>query len=185
MPSPAVFLSPPSGPAGKDIVVQGFNFQPDRNVFLEVAGVIVSTARTQDDGRFSAQIFVPISGQGAHSVRAIEESGNVATSSFFMDFGFDSLQDATDKLDEIADSLDDLEQRLSGLPSNGSSGSEPIAGPTSDATADPSPESGESGGLSCSPSPTGGSNLFKNGDMLLLVGMMGGIFVFRRSRLRR
>lgn len=108
MPAPSIFISPPSGPGGKDVVIQGFNFQPERNVFLEVAGVIVSTTRTNPDGRFSAQIFMPISGEGAHTVRAIEESGNVASSSFFMDFGFDNIQETTEKIDKLTASLDFL-----------------------------------------------------------------------------
>ncbi|MBI2172150.1 MAG: exo-alpha-sialidase [Chloroflexi bacterium] len=109
MPSPSVFISPPSGPAGKDIVVQGFNFQPRRDIFVEVAGVIVSTARTQEDGRFSTQIFVPISGRGAHTVRVIEESGNVASTSFFMDFGFDTIKEATTKLDQVSKQVESLQ----------------------------------------------------------------------------
>lgn len=109
MPSPSIFISPPSGPGGKDVVIQGFNFQPDRNVFIEVAGVIVSTTRTNDEGRFTSQIFVPISGEGAHTVRAIEESGNLASSSFFMDFGFDSIQEATDGIEELSQRLEALD----------------------------------------------------------------------------
>jgi hypothetical protein len=109
MPSPSVFISPPSGPAGRDIVVQGFNFQPRRDIFVEVAGVIVSTARTQENGRFSTQIFVPISGRGAHTVRVIEESGNVASTSFFMDFGFDTIKEATTKLDQVSKQVESLQ----------------------------------------------------------------------------
>ena len=109
MPSPSIFISPPSGPGGKDVVIQGFNFQPDRNVFIEVAGVIVSTTRTNDEGRFTSQIFVPISGEGAHTVRAIEESGNLASSSFFMDFGFDNIQEATEGIEELSQLLEGLD----------------------------------------------------------------------------
>ncbi|MBI4313013.1 MAG: exo-alpha-sialidase [Chloroflexi bacterium] len=109
MPNPSVFISPPSGPAGRDITVQGFNFQPARDIFIEVAGVIVSTARTQESGRFSTQIFVPISGRGAHSVRVIEESGNVASTSYFMDFGFDTIKDTTTKLDQVASQMEALQ----------------------------------------------------------------------------
>ncbi|MBI4202492.1 MAG: exo-alpha-sialidase [Chloroflexi bacterium] len=105
MPSPAVFISPPSGPAGRDITVQGFNFQPMRDIFIEVAGVIVSTARTHQDGRFTTQIFVPISGRGAHTVRIIEESGNVASTSYFMDFGFDTIQDTAIQIEELSQLL--------------------------------------------------------------------------------
>ena len=110
MPAPSIFISPPSGPGGKDVIIQGFNFQPDRNIFIEVAGVIVSTARTQAEGRFTTQIFVPIAGEGAHAVRVIDASGNVASSSFFMDFGFDTIQQTTAKLDDIVQSVDALAQ---------------------------------------------------------------------------
>ena len=106
MPAPSIFITPPSGPAGQDIVIQGHNFQPNRNVFIEVAGVIVSTARTQDTGRFTTQIFMPISGEGAHVVRVIEESGNQASTSFFMDFGFDTIQDTTDALSDLIQRMD-------------------------------------------------------------------------------
>jgi hypothetical protein len=109
MPAPSIFITPPSGPAGQDLVIQGHNFQPDRTVFIEVAGVIVSTARTQDTGRFTTQIFMPISGEGAHVVRAIEESGNQANTSFFMDFGFNTIQDSTDGLTDLIQRIDDGE----------------------------------------------------------------------------
>ena len=114
MPAPSIFISPPSGPGGKDVVIQGFNFQPNRDIFIQVAGVIVSTARTQDEGRFTTQIFVPIAGKGAHSVRVIDASGNVASSSFFMDFGFDTIQEATDQINTLVERFDALD--LGGAP---------------------------------------------------------------------
>ncbi len=114
MPAPAIFITPPSGPGGKDIVIQGHNFQPNRTVFIEVAGVIVSTARTRDTGRFTTQIFMPISGEGAHIVRVIEESGNQASTSFFMDFGFDTIQGTTDDLTDLIQRMDGGEPGPSG-----------------------------------------------------------------------
>ena len=179
MPTPSIFISPPSGPGGKDVIIQGFNFQPMRDVFIEVAGVIVSTARTQADGRFSSQIFVPISGEGAHTVRAIEESGNVAGSSFFMEFGFDTLQEATDKLDEILERMDSLEQNL-GSSSNGSSGSAP-GSPAPGATTTPTPQ--QSGGLTCNPSPSqAGSGSAGLGDLSMFGLVLAGLVVWRRRR---
>ncbi len=109
LPAPSVFISPPSGPAGKDIVIQGFNFQPDRNIYVEVAGVVVSSGHTQLDGRFTTQIFVPIAGRGAHAVRVLEESGNVASTSYYMDFGFDTIQQATDKVNDLSTQLTALQ----------------------------------------------------------------------------
>ena len=111
MPLPSIFLSPPSGPGGKDITVQGSNFQPDQNVFLEISGAVVSTVRSDADGRFTARLFIPISGEGAHDFRAIDASGNVATGSFFMDFGFDNIQGS---IEDIVGHLDSLGQGLNG-----------------------------------------------------------------------
>ena len=108
MPLPSIFLSPPSGPGGKDITIQGSNFQPDQDVYLEISGAVVSTVRTDADGRFAARLFIPISGEGAHDFRAIDASGNIATGSFFMDFGFDNIQEA---VVDITERLDALQER--------------------------------------------------------------------------
>ena len=64
MPLPSIFLSPPSGPGGKDITIQGSNFQPDQDVFLEISGAVVSTVRSDDDGRFTAQAVHTHIGRG-------------------------------------------------------------------------------------------------------------------------
>ena len=112
MPLPSIFLSPPSGPGGKDITIQGSNFQPDQDVFLEISGAVVSTVRSDADGRFTARLFIPISGQGAHDFRAIDASGNIATGSFFMDFGFDNIQG---DMQGIIGQLDSLGQSLAGV----------------------------------------------------------------------
>jgi hypothetical protein len=109
MPLPSIFLSPPSGAGGKDITIQGSNFQPDQDVFLEISGAIVSTVRSDSDGRFTARLFIPIAGQGAHDFRAIDASGNIATSSFFMDFGFDNIEGS---MDDIIGQLESLGQNL-------------------------------------------------------------------------
>ncbi|MEE9586181.1 MAG: sialidase family protein, partial [Nitrososphaerales archaeon] len=95
--SASIFLSPPSGAGGKDIVIQGFDFQPDQDIFLEVSGAVVSSGRTDPDGKFSMRTFVPISGEGAHDIRVFDASGNVATASFYMEFGFDTIQNSLQK----------------------------------------------------------------------------------------
>jgi hypothetical protein len=109
MPTPSIFISPPRGPAGKDVMIQGFDFQPNREIFIEVAGAIISTDRTNSEGRFSSRIFIPIGGEGAHPVRVIDSSGNVASSSFYMDFGFDNLQDSATKIDQLLTDLNEME----------------------------------------------------------------------------
>jgi hypothetical protein len=108
--SSSIFLSPPSGAGGKDIVIQGFDFQPDQDIFLEVSGAIVGSGRTDSDGKFSLRTFVPISGKGAHDIRVFDASGNVATSSFYMEFGFDSIEE------RLLKTVDDLQIAILGAP---------------------------------------------------------------------
>lgn len=106
MPVPSMFLSPPSGPSGRDVVIQGHNYQPDSEVFVEMGGTIIASGRTGDDGTISLRLFVPIAGEGASTVRLMDSSGNVATGSFFTDFGFDSFQKAVTGIQQRMDRLD-------------------------------------------------------------------------------
>ena len=92
VPSPEIFLSPPAGSGGRDVTVQGFGFQPDIDVFIQIGGVIVSTETTGDQGRFTSRLFMPLTGEGAHNVNAFDVSGNRAQASFFTDFGFDTVK---------------------------------------------------------------------------------------------
>jgi len=108
MPSPTILISPPSGAGGKDVIIQGFNFQPEQEIFIEVSGAIVGGGRTSQDGRFTVRMFMPISAAGPQDVRVIEASGNVATASFYVDFGFDTLK----KLGEVQ------EKKATAEPSN-------------------------------------------------------------------
>ena len=111
MPQPSIFITPPSGAGGRDITIRGSNFQPDQNVFLEFSGVVVNTVQSDAEGRFNAQIFVPISGEGSHQVRAVDASGNVAGTSFYMSFGFDNIQGS---IQDIVGQLDSLGEGLAG-----------------------------------------------------------------------
>jgi len=110
--APEVFLNPPAGPGGQPVTLQGFNFQPDINVIIRVSGVAVATERTNELGRFTSQVFIPISGEGAHAVNVFDDSGNAATSSFFMEFGFDNVQETQELL---AERIADLESRIDGI----------------------------------------------------------------------
>ena len=105
IPAPEIFISPPAGPGGQAVTLQGFNFQPDIDLFVQVGGVLVSTERTNNQGRFTTQVFIPISGEGAHDVTIFDDSGNFATASFFMEFGFDNVQDIQASLEGQVRSL--------------------------------------------------------------------------------
>ena len=92
VPNPEIFLSPDAGPGGETVTVQGHGFQPDMNYYLQIGGNTISAGRSNRDGVITASVFVPISGEGAHPVSLVDESGNAASTSFYMEFGFDTVQ---------------------------------------------------------------------------------------------
>ena len=105
MPNPEIFLSPNAGPGGETVTVQGHGFQPDLDYYLLVGGETVASGRTSSDGRMTTSVFVPISGEGAHPVTLVDGSGNLASTSFYMEFGFDNIQT---QLDELNTQIDEL-----------------------------------------------------------------------------
>ena len=118
MPTPSVFLSPPSGPAGRDVTIQGSHFQPESEFFVIMGGVMTSTGRTSKDGTFSITIFAPISGEGTRDIVVSDISGNVAMASFFTEFGFDTFQRAVETIDNRFDPLQQSLDSLKGDPGN-------------------------------------------------------------------
>ncbi len=123
VPFPSIFVSPPSGPAGVTVTIMGFNFAPKlREVYIELDGVIVSTVLTNEEGRFTATLFMPISGEGPHTVRAVDISGNVAEATFYTEFGFDTirglrqtLQESSNQTIERIESLEQLHAQISSM----------------------------------------------------------------------
>jgi hypothetical protein len=115
IPAPEVFMSPAAGPGGQNITIQGHNFQADMNVYLQMGDTTVATARTNAEGRVSAEVFVPISGEGGHRIRLVDESGNLASSSFYMEFGFDNVREILDTQQEVQRRLQSLDQKLDSL----------------------------------------------------------------------
>ncbi len=102
---PEIFLSPNAGPGGETITVQGHGFQPDLEYYLLVSGSTVATGRSNSEGRITASVFIPISGEGPHQVSLVDGSGNFASSSFYMEFGFDNIQTELNSLNEQIQSL--------------------------------------------------------------------------------
>ena len=100
MQPPSLFLNPPSGSAGRVVDIQGFGFQPNSNIILLVSGVIVANPRTDDQGQFQTSIYMPLTGEGPTAITAADETGNVATASFFTEFGFDTLQESLEAINQ-------------------------------------------------------------------------------------
>jgi hypothetical protein len=88
---PSLFLNPPSGDAGRDVAIQGFGFQPDSEITIDVGGITITNLRSNERGEFQTNVYMPVTGEGARNVSAYDETGNVATASFFTEFGFDSI----------------------------------------------------------------------------------------------
>ncbi|MGI8477360.1 MAG: sialidase family protein, partial [Thermomicrobiales bacterium] len=124
---PSLFLNPPAGAAGRTVDIQGFGFQPVSDIQLLVSGVIVANQRTNEKGEFQSSIYMPLTGEGPTSITAYDETGNVATSSFYTQFGFDTLQK----------SLEQINGQL-GLPNQGATpGASPAAKPAASPAASP------------------------------------------------
>jgi hypothetical protein len=88
---PSLFLNPPSGDAGRDVAIQGFGFQPDSQITIDVGGITITNLRSNEKGEFQTDVYMPVTGEGARNVTAYDETGNVGTASFFTEFGFDSI----------------------------------------------------------------------------------------------
>jgi hypothetical protein len=104
--SPDIFISPPAGPGGQEVTLQGFAFQPDMGVFVQLGDSTISTLRTDLDGEFSARIYMPITSQGSQTITVFDESGNGASTSFFTEFGFGNIAELIDDLGKRIDEID-------------------------------------------------------------------------------
>jgi hypothetical protein len=98
LPAPSLFLSPPSGAAGRTVDVQGFGFQPLSEVFLQIGGITNSNLLTDELGQFTTRVSMPVTGEGATEYRAFDDTGNIAIASFFADFGFDTVQQSLSQI---------------------------------------------------------------------------------------
>ena len=106
IPPAELFLNPPSGSAGRVVDIQGFGFQPNSLIQLLVSGVIVANVLTDGQGQFQTSIYMPLTGEGPTSISAFDETGNVATASFYTEFGFDSLQESLESINNELDLAD-------------------------------------------------------------------------------
>ncbi len=110
--SPDIFVSPPAGPGGQNISIQGFNFQPDMTVFVTLEDATIASARTNLEGRFTTSLYVPITGEGPQRLAVYDQSGNMASTSYYTEFGFGSIETLyLDLLDEVRRLRDEMQRR--------------------------------------------------------------------------
>jgi hypothetical protein len=101
--APEIFINPPAGPGGQQVTIVGSDFQPDMGVFVQLGDSTISQLRTNLDGEFTAQIYMPITSEGSQTISVFDESGNGASTSFFTEFGFGNIQDLIEDLQERLD----------------------------------------------------------------------------------
>jgi hypothetical protein len=141
--APSIFLNPASGVAGREVTIQGSDFQPDSTVFVTLGDSVIATSRTNERGQFTTRLFMPITGEGASNIAAFDESGNFASSSYFTEAGFDTLQRAQEELlDQIAALQAQLTaaEQPAATPPAGRPGATPLAVPTAAAPLQLTPE---------------------------------------------
>ncbi len=110
--SPDIFVSPPAGPGGQNISIQGFNYQPDMTVFITLEDATIATARTNLEGRFTTSLYVPITGEGPQRLAVYDQSGNMASTSYYTEFGFGSIEALyLDLLEEMRRLRDEIRRR--------------------------------------------------------------------------
>ena len=99
------------GPGGQQVTLQGFDFQPDIDVFVQLGDSTISTLRTDDEGGFTARLYMPITSEGSQTISVFDESGNGASTSYFTEFGFgnirDSIEDLTERLEGVESAADE------------------------------------------------------------------------------
>lgn len=105
---PELFLNPSTGPAGADVTIQGFAFQPDSTIVLDIGGIPITNLRTNERGEFQTTVYMPVTGEGSRDIRAFDETGNVASVAFYTEIGFDT----------IARQMGEIQQELSGQAPN-------------------------------------------------------------------
>ena len=110
---PDIFVSPSAGPGGQSITIQGFNFQPDMNVMIQLEDATIATARSNTEGRFTTGVYVPVTGEGPQMLRVFDESGNFASTSFYTEFGFGDIkelyEDLLRQLQRMNENIEDKE----------------------------------------------------------------------------
>ncbi len=109
---PEIFVSPSAGPGGQAVTIQGFNYQPDSTIYVLLGDGAIASARSNLEGRFSTTFFMPVTGEGAQNMRVVDASGNLASASYFTDFGFNNIQTLLKGLQQPGTSDPDLGKLL-------------------------------------------------------------------------
>lgn len=81
---PVLFISPSSGYVGSAVQLTGYTFSPNVNVRIYWDGSFVGNIGTDGNGDFIYSFTVPHACYGTHTVRAVDDNGVTAETSFFV-----------------------------------------------------------------------------------------------------
>ncbi len=121
VPSPDVYLSPATGPGGQQVTLQGFGYQPQLDVFIQLGDTTIATARSDKNGEFTSQLYIPVTSEGAQQLSAVDQSGNIASTSFYTEYGIGNLRDQNA---DLARQLEEIKALLT------SGGTKPAGSPS-------------------------------------------------------
>ena len=79
---------------------------------------VIAAARTNAEGRFTTRIYMPVAGEGPQDLAVVDESGNGASTSFYVEFGFGQIRELQQ---DLLRQLEDLRRLLERAPSPGTS----------------------------------------------------------------
>lgn len=117
VPGPELFLSPSSGPGGQQVTLQGFGYQAFMNVYVQLGDSNIATARTDRNGDFTVVLYIPVTSEGDQTVSAVDESGNIASTSYFTEYGVDTIRQQNEELRAQLDAiLEALQQQPAASP---------------------------------------------------------------------
>lgn len=81
--TPAITISPTSGPVGTMVAVSGSGFSPDVSVEVKFDDIVVATEETNLEGGFTLVFAVPFAGAaGEHTVTAMDGAGISSSTTF-------------------------------------------------------------------------------------------------------
>jgi PHD/YefM family antitoxin component YafN of YafNO toxin-antitoxin module len=77
-------LTPSEGPVGTKVLVEGFGFSPSVQVSVAFNDMLLGYAATDDEGNFAFTFNIPVSADGAQTVKAFDSDGNFADAVFMV-----------------------------------------------------------------------------------------------------
>lgn len=113
IPSPEIYLNPGRGSMAQEVTVQASNFQPDMEIYVRIGDTIVSKGKTDLNGGAQFNVHMPPADtKGISDVDVFDESGNLATASYYNEVGYSDFAKSADVKNDIAHATTTLSSDL-------------------------------------------------------------------------